>query len=167
MSRPAIPEQLRREVLVEAGHRCAIPTCHQIPVEIVHIVPFSEVREHTFDNHIALCPTCHTRYDSHQIDRRSMHRYKANLSIINYRYGDLEKRVLMYFASRPNENEITLSLSGNNDILIMKLLGDGLLEFVRELNSDFAVGIDPDKIYRLTTKGRDFINRWLSAKTLE
>ncbi len=30
------------------------------------------------------------------------------------------------FASRPNENEITLSLSGNNDILIMKLLGDGL-----------------------------------------
>jgi DNA-binding PadR family transcriptional regulator len=49
----------------------------------------------------------------------------------------------------------------------MKLLGDGLLEFVRELNSDFAVGIDPDKIYRLTTKGREFINRWLSAKTLE
>ena len=46
----------KREDLVEADHRCAIPTCRQTPVEIHHIVPLARVHEHTFDNLIALCP---------------------------------------------------------------------------------------------------------------
>jgi len=167
MSRPALPRKLEREVLVEAGHRCAIPTCRQTPVEIVHIDPFSRVRDHTLDNLITLCPTCHTRYDNHQIDRQSMLQYKANLFTINSRYGDIEKRVLMFFADRPNEDEIRLSLSGNNNIFVMNLLYDGLLEFIRELNCDSVTGVDPDKIYRLTARGREFLNRWLSAERLE
>jgi hypothetical protein len=168
MSRPAIPRQLERDVLVEAGHRCASPTCHQTTTEIAHIVPWEKVRKHTFDNLIALCANCHSRYDKGEIDLKSMLQYKANLSIINNRYGDFEKRVLMFFADRPDENEITLNLSKNNDILIKYLLDDGLLEFVRiHGGAHFDGGIDPDKIYRLTTKGRDFVNRWLSAKMLE
>jgi 5-methylcytosine-specific restriction endonuclease McrA len=63
VSRPALPRKLEREVLMEAGHRCAIPVCRQTPVEIAHIVPWAEVKGHSFDNLIALCPTCHTRYD--------------------------------------------------------------------------------------------------------
>ncbi|HKQ08164.1 MAG TPA: HNH endonuclease signature motif containing protein [Blastocatellia bacterium] len=76
------PRPLERDVLVEAGHRCAIPTCRQIPVEIAHIVPWARVKAHTFDNLIALCPTCHTRYDNGEIDRRAMLQYKANLSVL-------------------------------------------------------------------------------------
>ena len=68
MNRQTIPRQLEREVLMEAGHRCAIPTCRQTPVEIAHIVPWEQIQEHTFDNLIALCPTCHTRYDKGEID---------------------------------------------------------------------------------------------------
>jgi hypothetical protein len=41
--------------------------------------PWSEVKEHRFENLIALCPTCHTRYDQGTIDRRSMLVYKALL----------------------------------------------------------------------------------------
>jgi HNH endonuclease len=41
--------------------------------------PYADVRDHTFENLIALCPTCHTRYDSGDIDRLSMKGYKANL----------------------------------------------------------------------------------------
>jgi hypothetical protein len=37
--RPPIPSELYRAVLIEAGHRCAIPTCRQIPIEIAHIMP--------------------------------------------------------------------------------------------------------------------------------
>jgi hypothetical protein len=96
-----------------------------------------------------------------------MSQYKANLLTINNRYGDFEKRVLLYFADRPGVDEIRLTLSGNNDILIMNLMKDGLLEFIRELVSGFSVGIDPDKIYRLTPKGRDFIQSWVSAHKLE
>jgi transposase-like protein len=76
-ARPAIPRALRRALLVEAGHRCAIPTCHQIPVELAHIEPWEDVRTHEFQNLIALCPTCHTRYDAGTIDRLSMRHYKC------------------------------------------------------------------------------------------
>jgi 5-methylcytosine-specific restriction endonuclease McrA len=101
-NRRTISNQLKRDVLVEAGHRCAIHTCRHPTTEIAHIVPYSDVSEHTFDNLIALCPTCHTRYDKGEIDRKSMLQYKVNLSTINYGYGDLEKRILLYFADRPD-----------------------------------------------------------------
>src|SRR6059058_4281780 len=95
--RPAIPESLRRSVLVEAGHRCAIPTCHATTTEVAHIIPWAQVREHTFDNLIALCPNCHTRYDKGEIDRKAIQTYKLNLLLVNSRYGDLEQRVIRTF----------------------------------------------------------------------
>ncbi len=70
--RPAVPAAMKRAVLIEAGHRCAIPTCRQTPVEIAHIEPWSTVKSHAVENLIALCPTCHTRYDNGDIDRISM-----------------------------------------------------------------------------------------------
>ena len=79
--RPRIPRELERRILVEAGHRCAIPTCRACLVEIAHIVPWSDVREHAYENLIALCPTCHARYDRGEIDRLSMRQYKTQLQL--------------------------------------------------------------------------------------
>ncbi|MGV9559862.1 HNH endonuclease [Streptomyces sp. NPDC003522] len=81
-TRPKIPSELRRRVLLEAGHRCAIPTCKSTPVEIAHITPWAKVRNHEFKNLIALCPTCHARFDDPHgpIDRKAMRQYKANLN---------------------------------------------------------------------------------------
>ena len=79
--RPPIPRELERRILVEAGHRCAIPTCRAHPVEIAHIKPWSNVKEHTYENLIALCPTCHTRYDRGDIDRVSVREYKSRLKL--------------------------------------------------------------------------------------
>ena len=77
--RPAIPAEVKRRVLVEAGHRCAIPTCRCIIVELHHIIPYETCRSHNYENLIALCPTCHARADRNEIDRRSQRIYKANL----------------------------------------------------------------------------------------
>lgn len=79
-SRPAIPNELKRLVLVEAGHRCAIPTCEQTTLEVAHIEPWSKTKSHEFHNLIALCPNCHTRFDKGEIDRKAMLAYKANLN---------------------------------------------------------------------------------------
>jgi len=79
--RPRIPRELERRILVEAGHRCAIPTCRAYPVEVAHIVPWADVKEHTYENLIALCPTCHARYDRGDIDRSSMRQYKRQLQL--------------------------------------------------------------------------------------
>ena len=104
--RPPIPADLERAVLVEAGHRCAIATCRQVPIEIAHILAWSRCKKHEFHNLIPLCPNCHTRFDKGEIDHKSMTAYKHNLAILNRRYGSVEIRVLEFFARtrRPAES---------------------------------------------------------------
>lgn len=163
--RPAIPRPLEREVLVEAGHRCAIPTCRTVPVEIAHVVPWSRVQEHTFDNLIALCPTCHARYDAGEIDRQSMVIYKCNLALLLGRYGDVERRVLKGFAEHPEVNYI--DLPGGLQVFLLYLLEDGLL-----IDGGLAPwatqiqGVNTHDRYFLTEKGRTFVDRWMSAEPL-
>lgn len=166
-----VPALLARQLKVEAGHRCAIPTCRQVPIELAHIEPWHKVREHSFENMIALCPTCHTRFDGGDIDRRSMRMYKANLTIINSRYGDLERRVIEAFAVHPNANAI--DLPGSLEILLMYLMQDGLLEALKPSSSvsisagGLAQALASSIRYRLTPKGRDFVTRWANAAELE
>ena len=58
--RPAIPRELERALFVEAGHRCAIPTCGAVaPPVIEHIDDWATVKEHRFENMIVLCANCH------------------------------------------------------------------------------------------------------------
>lgn len=78
--RLAIHAELRRAVLVEAGHRCAIPTCRYPKVDLHHIVPWEQCGTHDYDNLIALCPNCHDRADRGEIDRKSLRMYKARLA---------------------------------------------------------------------------------------
>lgn len=157
--RIGIPAELERAVLVEAGHRCAIPACKQTPVELAHIVPYKDTRSHTFENLIALCPTCHSRYDvTKEIDRPSMRRYKANLGLLNSRYGELERRVLAHFAENPEEE--TIYLPGGLRMLVMYLMKDGLLEVMVNLVPAIGGGIFTADRYRLTEAGRAFVNNW-------
>jgi DNA-binding PadR family transcriptional regulator len=53
------------------------------------------------------------------------------------------------------------------DIQVMNLVKDEYLECIGELPQGFDVGIDPDKIYRLTPKGIEFIQHWSNAANLE
>lgn len=87
-NRASIPSELRRSVLVEAGHRCAIPTCRNPDVDIHHIIPWEKVREHRFSNLIALCPNCHRRADAGKIDRKSLLMYKARLAASGLQSGE-------------------------------------------------------------------------------
>lgn len=156
VSRPSIPEELKRSVLVEAGHRCSIPSCRHTTVEIAHIIPFSECKEHKFENLIALCPNCHTLYDrDKKIDRKSMERYKSNLSILNSRYSSSEMRLIYLWVE--NENRV-FSVSDNDIWQIEYLIRDGLCAvgggggvFIR------GVSVAPRSI-ELTEKGRAFVS---------
>nr|WP_178118553.1 HNH endonuclease [Pseudomonas sp. SZ57] len=80
VSRAAIPAEVRRAVLVESGHRCAIPRCNETELDVHHIVPWETCRTHDYANLIALCPLCHRRTHKGEIDRKSLMIYKANLA---------------------------------------------------------------------------------------
>lgn len=82
LQRSPIPAELYRRVLVEAGHRCAIPTCRETQIDIHHIIPWEKCKEHAFENLIALCPNCHRRAHSGEIDKKSLRLYKEVREIV-------------------------------------------------------------------------------------
>jgi hypothetical protein len=146
--RPEIPAELKRRLLVESGHRCALPTCRQVaPLEIEHIDDWSKVRRHDFENMIVLCANCHGRKGNGpgQIDRKSLRQYKANLAIINSRYSDVERRALEVLAQhraavaraaqsmppQPASNfarGVSIALPGSLRLMMMYLVQDGYVE---------------------------------------
>ena len=161
--RPAIPTSLKRRVLIEAGHRCAIPTCRTVPVELAHIQPWAEAQEHTFENLIALCPTCHSRYDNGDIDRISMKTYKANLGIVSGRYGEIERRILDSIAE--SGGTVTqFRLPGGWDLHLMYLIKDGLIAKVPPGAQVIINGLSATDDYALTPVGQEFIRHWVGAQ---
>ncbi len=76
--RPPIPSELRRIILTEASHHCAV--CGYPGVDIHHIVPWSESRGHKAGDLVAICQNCHRRADRGDIDAVSLRAYKAALA---------------------------------------------------------------------------------------
>jgi hypothetical protein len=153
--RPPLPADLRRRVLVEAGHRCAIPTCRYIEVEVHHITPWAQCKAHEYENLIALCPNCHKRADGGQIDRKSLRLYKANLRFAHDKYSQLELDLLfqLYYVDR-------LPWFGFMLVFVRRLLDAELILF-GELSGGYSFDrlddISPDVI-AISDKGRSFID---------
>jgi hypothetical protein len=169
--RPAIPRPLARQVLVEAGHRCAIPTCRHPTTELAHIVPWATVHEHTFDNLIALCPNDHTRYDNGEIDRQSMLMYKRNLGLLTSRYGEAERRLLELFAKQPGVR--WFDSPRPMDFEFVYLLEDGLLVGAGRKNTETMsfgdeppIAIGPER-YTLTDMGVQMVDRLRQGLAVE
>lgn len=154
--RPPIPAELRRRVLVEAGHRCAIPTCRHIEVDVHHIIPWAQCQAHEYDNLIALCPNCHRRADRGEIDRKSLRLYKINLRFAHDKYSQLEMDILFELASA--EPETPMQWPPFNHILIKRLIESGFV-FIEQQQSGVSLGgmqASPDLVH-ITPKGRQFV----------
>ena len=170
--RKALPRPTERDVLVEAGHRCAIPTCRDRHPEVHHITPVKAGGSDDFENLIALCPNCHGMADRGEIDRKAVRQYKANLSVLNHRYSSMERRVLDYLAIT---GESSIDIPAGMDILLWCLVEDGYLTAPRDIARrhitvrDDYYDPEPGTIYRLslTEEGRAFIESVLGAEDIE
>ncbi len=155
--RPAIPAPLRRKILIEAGHRCAIPTCRHIEVDVHHIEPWDQCKEHQYENLIALCPNCHKRADDGKIDRKSLRIYKANLRYTHDKFSQFEVDVLFeLYKLPPNTGEL---FARSMRLLIKRLLDAGYVNLHEDRRPTYdAVDkfLIPDTLV-ITEKGRDFV----------
>jgi predicted restriction endonuclease len=91
--RKSIPAELEKELYMEAGWRCAVPSCRvSKPLEMAHIEPVKPNGEtDNFNNIIVLCRNCHAGFDE-RTDKRmtqAMIKIKQNLMILNGRYSHL------------------------------------------------------------------------------
>jgi hypothetical protein len=165
-NRPPIPANLKRQVLVEAGHRCAIPTCRHISVEIHHIIPWEQCQSHGYDNLIALCPNCHERADRGKIDRKSLLMYKANLRYAHDRFSQFEVDFLFEIAKTGYARWPEALI-----ILVRRLLDAGLIvQHKPENEIMFYQGVGGFNFrpihLRLSTKGEAFIAA-IKARTID
>ncbi len=172
MNRDAVPAATKRAVLVEAGHRCAIPTCRATTTEIAHIVPWAESHDNSFENLIALCPNCHTRFDQKkEIDRPAVKMYKHNLGILNNRYGEFERRLFEVLA-KTGERVFVLGVAG--DLLVANAVKDGFFEDKHVQGIDFGVSFSDGSsksfpmtfTYWVTDAGIEFVRRFASGSDI-
>lgn len=148
--------------MVEAGHRCAIPTCRHIEVDIHHIIPWSTCKSHEYENLIALCPNCHRRADRSEIDRKSLRLYKFNLRFAHDKYSQLEMDMLFDLYSAPRNAAapwMPFML-----IFFKRILESGFVTLAQNLNPDVqvtitTVGVNTTPTFLLITqKGREFVS---------
>ncbi len=164
---------MRREVLVEAGHRCAIPTCRSHPVEVHHIEDWTKVQQHEPHNLIALCPNCHARATRGEIDILAMQAYKANVRLLRDRYSDLERRVLDKLVKQNAAAGDRFALSGLLELLMENLVGDGILQRIQlgpqlMMSSGLPGHQVPTFIgYQVTGSGRVMIERLRAAQSID
>ena len=163
--RHPVPEPVKRDILIEAGYRCATPRCMVHTLEIAHIVSCESGGDNSRENLIALCPNHHTQYDiDKKIDIKAIKIIKNKLGIINGRYNDFEQRVFRYFAKNPNISEIQPSDAVEVDILLMNAIEDGYInkgDIIEPPRGDFVSGYKL-AVYQITQEGREFIRKWLS-----
>jgi PLD-like domain/SNF2-related domain len=74
-NRPAIPIAIKRQVLFESRHHCAV-CCNPLPLEQAHIISWNKVRIHNLANLIALCANCHSRADNEKWGVKTLQNYK-------------------------------------------------------------------------------------------
>jgi len=84
--RPAISAEVVREIMIEAGHRCAVDGT-RFPLEKAHIVAWNESKDHTAENLIVLCANCHEMFDLGKIDALTMREYKKKPWVWRYNNG--------------------------------------------------------------------------------
>jgi hypothetical protein len=166
-TRHPVPDSVKRDILVEAGYRCAMPRCMVPTLEIAHILACESGGDNSRENLIALCPNHHTQYDlGEKIDMKAMRIIKNKLGIISGRYNDFEQRVFRRYADNPKQTQFELTNSTEVEILLWNAVNDGYIRKVSVIDApgaDFEGGYK-HAVYEITPEGKDFIRKWLSEE---
>jgi hypothetical protein len=142
--------EVKRMVLVAAGHRCAVPTCRHPTTEIAHIVPESQGHDDLFEKLFALRPNCHARY-------------KRNLGILNSRYSDFERRVFDQIADTDRRSFI---VEASFEVLLLHAVKDGLLKRVELSPVAIQRGEPTHHKYEVTDAGLNFVSRYIQGEDI-
>ncbi|MHA6262760.1 HNH endonuclease signature motif containing protein [Arenibacterium sp. CAU 1754] len=169
-----VPEQLKRQLLQEAGYRCSVPTCRGTSaLQLEHIKDWAKVQAHDFDNMIVLCATCHQRVTSKEIHKDAIRSYKRNLALINGRYSLYEFRALELFHEQLEMGQPLGWLMPKTDLLHVKgLVDDGLVNLTDQIYDGVEIrasigGLETQPIKMVPTKlGKNFVRQYYSGNPL-
>ena len=152
-----IPAELKRKVLVEAGHRCAIPTCRSLDVDLHHIIPWETCKEHKYENLIAICPNCHRRAHKNEIDRKSLKLYKNNLRFLYDKFTIFEIDILFELEKIPQDK--ALQFPPYLTLLIKRLIEANYVQLIQTPPGVMIGGMKSNPDYlKITPTGKEFVS---------
>jgi hypothetical protein len=161
VSRSAIPEQVKREVLIEAGYRCGVPTCRTILLlDLHHIVEVSEGGGNKADNLLPLCPTCHALYHRERIPRDAVKAWKAVLVSLSQAFDRNTIDDLLFLKCVQHREYVC---TGDGVSRFTQLYAAGLATF-QFFQGQRGMGMCVDN-YRvaITPKGERLLEGWLQG----
>lgn len=178
-SRLPIPMHIQRELMVGCGHRCCVCGEH-VSLEKAHIVPWSETKDHSFENLLVLCSLCHTRSHDEKWDQKILRAYKQTPWVARYKgvpselgpqqvltltldttKDDFEKerdRVLVAIAAVIDacpKDVLTLSVKQGSVLLTVSLPADGAVRLLhsKEAQEQLQTLLAPIKLRGIAAGG--------------
>ena len=159
--RKAIPVSTKREVLTEAGFRCAVPTCRTVlAIDVHHIQEITEGGGNEPSNLIALCPTCHALYHRGTIPREAIRDYKRILADLNHAF-DQESVDLLLYLHRIRTDDF--QYSGDGVLKFARLIAAGLVEFYTPNRRSLSASSASNHWLRLSQTGTLLVEAWLKG----
>lgn len=172
--RITIPPATRQIVLLEAGYKCANPTCrHILTLELHHIVWVKVGGGNDPDNLVALCPNCHSLHTAGHIPADAIRCWKSLLASLNSSIrasADIllvlhQEEQRLATSENPAQRPPPFRFTGDGLGMLSSLLISGLVEISRRFSgAAYFGGGMPSFEVSLTAAGRRLVGAWLSGK---
>lgn len=169
-----IPIATRQIILMEAGYKCANPSCrHILTLELHHIVWVKDGGGSDPENLIALCPNCHSLHTNGYIPTEAIEVWKSLLVSLNN-----PNRAIVDLLLVLNREEERLAVAeadsttaappfrftGDGLGVLSGLITSGLVKISRRYSgASFSGGSMPSFEVRLTESGQRIVKAWLSG----
>jgi len=147
----AFSEELKQKVRKRAHFRCC--RCHQIGVEVHHIIPVKDGGEDTEDNAAPLCPNCHDMLGDNPTKRKSITEMRDHwYEICDKRYGSPELMgqlagQIQNLATKDDLQNAVDSLYGvMQNIIQQQQPYDETQAIISDLSESFAISTAGDKL---------------------
>jgi hypothetical protein len=168
--RRKISETIRQVVLLEAGYKCANPTCrHVLTLELHHIVWVKDNGGNQPDNLLALCPNCHSLHTTGHIPAQAILTWKSLLTSLGNPNRAAVDLLLVLADEEARVGKETDSakapppfrFAGDALPTLAPLLTSGLVEISRRfLGANWFGGARPSFEVSLTERGRRLVAAW-------
>ncbi len=171
--RRSISIATRQLVLLEAGYKCANPTCrHILTLELHHIVWVKDNGGAETENLLALCPNCHSLHTAGHIPSHAIGVWKSVLVSLTSPYRGSADFLLVLYEEEKRLDETSedqpfppaFRFTGDSLPLISGLIVSDLVTISRRLlGGGYWGGGQPSFELRLTEQGRHLVEAWRSG----
>jgi hypothetical protein len=155
--------------MIEAGYRCAVPTCRtSLSLDVHHITQTSDGGTDEIVNLIVLCPTCHAAFHRGTYSIEAIRVWKITLLQLNNSY-DTNAVNLLLFLDKLNFPQFTVS--GDALLPFAPLFTSGLVNITPKLFTSPAtqasgLNVEHQYMVHLSEAGQIFVNAWKDGKAL-